>query len=438
MINNQQLSSWIRRSNKILLITGDRFTGDGVCALLALQMLFVKTGKDIVVIKPSPVPPVFNFLQGISQIKHTLEGDGEVIITLANGEEAIEKVDYSISDKATDITISPKKGRKIDTENVSIKKVLSKFDLIITLNTSRLDLLEDVFQDNTELFATTPIVNISADPANEFYGKINIVDLKKSSVCEILYEWISGDENFSKLLDMELATILLSGVISKTESFLEQSTTENAFHVAGKLQQSGARHSDVIEHLFKMKSLSVLKLWGVVLENLEFDPHHRISWSAIKQKDFNDIGATADDIEDLANNLLRHLDGSDIFVLFVELPSGEISVAIRGGSLSSPIFESIKDDFEGTEELLNGLKFVSNVSLDQIEVSVLKDLITIQKRHIPWISKDLELTKFELKKSEFSKEEPLLQSEIVEKEAVIPQAPKEIPFQIMGSLEKND
>ena len=430
-MNQQHLSSLVHRSQKILLVTGDRFTGDGVCALLALQVLLEKLKKEVVAIKPSPIPPVFNFLQGIQQIKTTLEGKGEIVISLPKGKDSVDSVEYVISDNVTDILISPKDGKKIALDQVSVKNAISTFDLIITLNTSRLELLDDVFRQNTNLFTSTPIVNISASTSNEFYGKINSVDLTKSSTCEIIYDWFSGEEEFLKHLDAEISTILLTGIISKTESFLEHQTTSDALSIAGQLQKLGARHSDIIEHLFKMKSLPVLKLWGVVLENLEFDPHHRISWVCVSEKDFRMTGASSSDLFELAHYLLRHLKGSDVCVVFQEMSSDKISLEILFGAGVGTPQEPIKYFFEDAEETLHGIRgSLSHISLEKAESKVLKDIMKLQKQYIPNLPLDMGLTKLELKTNESSDVPSLFGEKVSLPPLSTPQPPNEVPFQV--------
>ena len=431
MTQSQKLSSWIQRSEKILLVTGDHFTGDGVCALLALQTTLEKIGKEVVAVKPSSVPPIFQFLNGIDQVKNTLEGKGEILVSLPVGKKDVETIDYTISDNITDIVISPQKGRSIEVDQISIQKVLSSFDLIVTLNTDTLDTLDHVFRDYTSLFTSTPILNISSSASNEFYGKINVVDLTKSSTCEIVFDWINQDEKMQAFLDEEISTILLTGIISKTESFLAHGTSGEAFSIAAELQKRGARHSDIIEHLFKMKSLPVLKLWGQVLENLAFDPKHKLSWVAIKSKDFQSTGANSTDVDELGDYLLRHVQGSDVCVIFQELETG-VQVDVLFSVVQPPLLPSLKAQFSDTQELLNGMRvIIQNKNLEDVRVEILNDIAKLQRSFVPNLSLDSEITPLVLGKSTFVEGEEGLIVSSKAQDNPSPRAPEEIPFQIM-------
>ena len=430
MITTQQLSAWIQRSKKILLITGDHFTGDGTCALLALQKVLKKLKKEVIAIKPKPAPAIFNFLQSTPQLKQSLESKKEIIISLPKGKNEINHLDTSINENSTEIIITPQEGKTIDPNLISVKRALSKFDLIITVNTSCLEDLDPIYQNNIELFTTTPIINISANATNEFYGKINKVDITKSSTCEILFEWIYNDETFAKYIDTELSTILLAGIISKTESFLVSNTKSNALYTAGILQKTGAHQSDIIEHLFKRKRLPVLKLWGVALENLEFDPFHKIAWTMIKKNDLKTTNTTTNDLEDLSNNLVRHLKEAEISVFFIETNSNKIEIEIRFKASNKALKQSIEALFENTEKIANGFKvLITEGPLELIKTKLLQQLIQQQKQQNPNIPSNLKLTKQELKNESQKKEAPLQtkKNQTTQKTAHIP---KEIPFQI--------
>ncbi len=431
MLPQKQLSAWIQRSQKILLTTGDKFTGDGVCAMLALQMLLTRLGKKVAAIKPVAVCPKYNFLKGVDLIKRELEEKGDLVISIAKGKEDIDNIEYIIEENSTDIIVSPKNGH-ISTDDISFRKTLNQFDLVIVLNTPNLEGLEDIFRNNTEFFAAAPIANISACSSNEFFGKINMVDIAKSSTCELISQWLLNEAEFSKFFDVDLATILLAGIISTTESFLEPATTANALEVAGALQKIGAKHSDIIEHLFKMKTLPALKIWGTILNNLEFDPVHHISWANVSHNDFCAAKAAPEDVTDLTNGLLRHVKGSDLIVVFLET-SKEILVKIRVSSSSGPNTQQLKEIFDG-EIVLNGIDYkIPNTSLAKAEMDVLPRLAELQKNRIPNLSEDQGIEKFEIKvnQEEVEKEVfPMAKNTAQGSQESVPKAPEEVPFRI--------
>ncbi len=429
-----QINACVARSQKILLVTGDKFTGDGICALLALQMTLSRTGKEVVAVKSSDADASkFKFLQGFDLVKDNLDEKGNLIISLPQGKSEIEKIEYSTKENATEITISPKNGI-LSSEGVVFHQTPGNFDLIIALNTPNLESLGTVFTNNTAFFASVPIINIAAEAKNEFFGKINQVDLTKSSTCEILFDWLYGNEKFKQFFDVELATILLAGIISTTNNFVESKTTANALEIAGTLQKIGARQSDIIEHLYKMKTLPMLKIWGSILENLNLDSTHQMAWAHASNKDFRNTRAGIEDVGDLGNDLLRHLNGADLIALFLETED-KVVLEIRTSSFAGINSQELRGIFGGTETH-NGIDFkIPKKTLSQTKSEILHQLARFQEKrlHLP---ENTEIKKVELKNiKDSAKKElfPMNQREVKKTEST-PKAPENVPF----SLEKKE
>ncbi len=373
---NEQAINWIKRSNKILLATENPFSSDGVCALLGLKILLTRMGKKVVSVKPNHIKNNFTFLPGAKEIQHDLETKGEYIISIPKGSGNIEKVNYDIENNRTRIKVKTD-GSLLSEKEIELLPAPADFDLIITLDTPNLETLGQVFAHNTAFFTSTPIINISADPANEHYGKLNLVDLSKSSTCEIIYELAAATPTLAPHIGKQVATSLLTGVIATTNSFQKQNTSTSALSTAGALQKAGADHSEIIERLFKMKSLPILKIWGIILEKLQLDVPHRIAYASVTQQELESSDATIADIEDLANQLLRHIKGADLVALFIE-QDDDILLQIRIPSTGSLKPQLIQPVLKG-KEVLNGLDItLSGPEAHSPEKEVLKKLKDLQ------------------------------------------------------------
>ncbi len=429
-----QVLTWIGKSEKILLVTGDNFTGDGICSVLALQTLLTRAEKEVMAVKAGEVPEKFKFLEGVKLVRDNLNEKGSLIISLNKGNKEVEDIQSKIEKDHTNIVITPKSGI-IASEDISFRKSPGQFDLIIVCNTSNLESLGDIFTENTEFFAETPLINISADPDNEFFGKINLVDLTKSSSCEILFDGLYGVADFQKFFDVELSTIFLTGIISATNNFLESKTTANALKVAGTLQKIGARQPDIIEHLFKMKTLPMLKIWGVILENLDMDEVHQMAWSNASNKDFRNNKAEHENVGDLANDLLRHLNGTDLVMLFLETPE-DVLLQIRVSAFSGINSADLQKIFiEKSDVVQNGINLkIAKTTFSQAKSEVLRKIAEFQENrlHLP---SGTEVKKVSLQKQQEAQKADSfpMKTAAAEKPTVAPKAPDVIPFDVQKS-----
>ena len=311
----------LRRSQKILCLSQATPRVDGMAAVLALQYWGHKMGKEVVAVLPQGVSQNLQFLPGIEHLKDDLGEPGDFVISLSTEKSDVERVKYTIEEDSVDILITPKNG-SFKPEDVSFRHNLAHFDLIVVLDSPSLEDLGHIFADNTPLFASCPTLSITADPGATDFAKVNLVDPTKSSTCELLYDSWQADEEFQTQIDADLATVLLTGMIAATGSFLRSNTTASSLEAAAALQQIGAEQSDIIEHLFKQKSFNTLKVWGRVFTNLEVDPNHKLAWSSLTLNDFKQLDCQADDLENISDEILRYTEDVDISALMIETPHG--------------------------------------------------------------------------------------------------------------------
>ncbi len=179
-----------------------------------------------------------------------------------------------------------------------------KYDLIITLSAQDLESLGDIFLNNTDLFYRVPVVNIDHRPSNEHFGQINLVDISATSSSEIIFKTL--EQLNAAHIDEEIATALLTGMISQTRSFKTPNVNPDTLNLAGRLMNLGADREKIIRHLYYTKSLSTLKLWGQALSNLQNDRETGLAWTTVTREDFARSGASEDDLRELIHDLISN------------------------------------------------------------------------------------------------------------------------------------
>jgi len=315
----QQTTEQIRAAEKILVLTHFNPDGDALGALLALYLILKKLGKDVTAVVPETVPATFSFMPNITEVHNSYAGTKDFIITLDTTKAQVNKLGYKHipEENKLNIVITPHSGT-FRREDLTFSYGSFKYDLIIVLDSSDLERLGPLYEGQNALFFETPVINIDHHAGNDFFGKINWVDLTATSTSEILVSLIESLAREKPLLDEDIATALLTGIITDTGSFQNANTTPKSLTVAAQLVAAGARQQEIIRHVFKTKPLSTLKLWGKILESVRQDTDHRFIWAKVTKTDFMETGASENETSGVIDELLKSAPDIDFVLLLVE------------------------------------------------------------------------------------------------------------------------
>ncbi|OGY41622.1 MAG: hypothetical protein A2Y82_01420, partial [Candidatus Buchananbacteria bacterium RBG_13_36_9] len=320
---NQQIFELIKNSQKILITFKKNFSGDALSSALAIFLLLKKLNKQAeIVCHNFVIAQNYAFLPEIHQTKANLSGLKRFIISLDIAENKIKNFSYDIKDNKLNIYLTPEKGLLAENK-IAYKSDNYKYDLIITLDTDNLESLGEIYDQHNEFFFNTPIINIDHNPENEQYGQINLVELTKTSTAEIIFDLI---EHYDiNLLDQQIATCLLTGMIAKTRSFRTPNVTPRALNIASQLILNGADRDLIIQNLYRTKSINTLKLWGKVLARLKNDAGYKMAWSYLTQKDFIELDMHNPNLSEVIEELITSAPEAEIVILFTENKNQTIS-----------------------------------------------------------------------------------------------------------------
>ncbi len=319
----QQSAEQIRKAGKILILTHANPDGDALGSLIALFLVLKQLDKDITAVVADQISGNLKFLPKIEEIAKTFSSAKDFVISIDTSQVKIDHLGYKHLPKENklNVVITPDSG-EIREKDVSFSYGLPKYDLIIVLDSPDLERLGSLYEGQNRLFFEAPVVNIDHHAGNDFFGKINWVDLTATSTAEIIVSLIESLSREKSLLNEDIATALLAGIITDTGSFQNANTTHKALTVAAQLVAAGGRQQEIIRHIFKTKSLSTLKLWGRILEQVEIDVDHRFVWSKISRRDFQETGSTETETVGIIDELLKSAPGIDFAFLISEREDG--------------------------------------------------------------------------------------------------------------------
>lgn len=321
----QQAIELINRSQRLLVVPS-RPDGDSIGSALALLQVLRKLNKEVTLAVLDPIAQSFKFLPAVTDITADIDGARDFIITLDSPSAEADRLSYNFDDGKLNIIITPKRGRYTQTD-VSFAQGQFKYDAAIVLDAADLHQLGQVYDRYPTLFQEIPVINIDHHASNAYFGTINLVDLTATSTAEIL---IGLTEALgTNLIDDNIATCLLTGIISDTGSFQNANTTPKSLTVAAQLVGLGARQQEIIKHLFKTKSLAQLKLWGQILSRIQFDAGLKLAWATAGLNDLATLGATPTDMSGLIDELMTSIPGADVVLLLSEKEPRAVSGSLR-------------------------------------------------------------------------------------------------------------
>lgn len=334
-LSNDQISaasSAIQGAQRILVIPHANVDPDGLGSALACFLLLSQLGKDITVICPDTKPESLNFLPGFEKLQQDIDGAKNFIITinLSEGVE-VDKLRYTVEDNKVNIIVMPKAGM-IHPEHIAFGDTGQAFDLIIAVDTADLPLMGQFYTENIDLFSSVPILNIDHHISNTNYGQVQMIDTTAASATEVLYDFFTHEPQFRDKITPDIATLLLTGLITDTRSFQNPNTTPRSLEVAAELLERGARQQEIVQHIYKTKPLSTLKIWGRALNKIQIDRSAGIVWSAVSKEDLAEMEAGSKETAGILDELISTIPDAQLHILFTETEKGELKASMRSSA----------------------------------------------------------------------------------------------------------
>ncbi|MEA1936675.1 MAG: DHH family phosphoesterase [Patescibacteria group bacterium] len=360
--SKEQVFDQIKKSETILVCVGKNPNGDALGSALGFCSALKKMGKKVDIVSPTAILEKYSFLPASNIITHKLEGARDYILSVDVEKDKLQQLRYEVQNNKLKIFITASAGDMKESD-IALESSKFRYDLIVIFDLQDLENLGNIYDENSELFYETPVINIDHNPSNEYFGKINLVDVSSSSTAEMVFNLIS--ELGENLLDDQIATDLLTGIIYKTDSFQNKNTTPKAFLAAASLVAKGANKQDIVRYLYKTKSISTLKLMGKIMSNLKYNSQYKLGWSIMEKDEFAKINASQESLssvaKELANSspefnlmfLLYKNDGviNGIINFAENLPAENLAKSLSGKMEHKQImFASQEPDLESAEK----------------------------------------------------------------------------------------
>lgn len=234
----------LKNSANILVTVSNNPDVDDLSAMIGFSLLLGKLGKHASAVFSGQVPPAINFLQPDARLEKDVSSLRDFIIAL--DKDKADKLRYKVEENVVKIFITPYKT-KISQDDLSFSEGDFNVDTVVALGVSKRDDLDNAIKAHGRILHDAAVITVNAGPKTSDLGSIDWQDPSASSLCEML---VSISESFgSGLLDEQISTAFLTGIVAATERFSNNKTSPKVMTMAAQLMAAGANQQLISNNL---------------------------------------------------------------------------------------------------------------------------------------------------------------------------------------------
>lgn len=242
----------LKNSANILVTVSNNPDVDDLSAMIGFSLLLGKLGKHASAVFSGQVPPAINFLQPDARLEKDVSSLRDFIIAL--DKDKADKLRYKVEENVVKIFITPYKT-KISQDDLSFSEGDFNIDTIVALGVSKRDDVDNAIKAHGRILHDAAVITVNAGPKTSDLGSIDWQDPAASSLCEML---VSISEAFgSGLLDEQISTAFLTGIVAATERFSNNKTSPKVMTMAAQLMAAGANQQLISNNLQASPQISV-------------------------------------------------------------------------------------------------------------------------------------------------------------------------------------
>lgn len=249
----QQIVEQLKNANNVLVTVGKNPSVDELSAAIGLTLMLNKLNKHATAIYSGATPPAITFLDPQKTLENTVDSLRDFIIAL--DKEKADRLRYRVEDDVVRIFITPYRT-KISEEDLKFTHGDFNVELVLALGVEKQDDLDEAIAAHGKILHDATVATLSAGSKKSTLGSIDWQDSSASSLCEMIVsmsESLKGDES---ILDEQIATAYLTGIVSATNRFSNDHTSPKVMTMAAQLMAAGANQQLIASELEESADIS--------------------------------------------------------------------------------------------------------------------------------------------------------------------------------------
>lgn len=240
----QQIVERIKQSTNILVTVSNNPSVDALSAALAFTLMLNKLDKHATAVFSGAIPPAIKFLEPAKTFEHNVDSLRDFIIAL--DKEKADRLRYKVENDVVKIFITPYKTTITD-KDLQFSQGDFNVDLIIALGVESREELDKAITAHGRILHDATVATINAANQKSSLGSVDWQDAAASSLCEMLMSLSEALQ--AGLLDQQISTSLLTGIVAATERFSNQHTTPRVMTMSAQLMAAGANQQLIATNL---------------------------------------------------------------------------------------------------------------------------------------------------------------------------------------------
>ena len=244
----EKVAEKIQRGANILIALSKDPNLDEISAAIALAIVLDQQKKHVTAIYSGKTPNALEFLKPEDTFEKDTSSLQDFIIAL--NKSKADHLTYKLDGDYVKIYITPYKGQ-VKKEDLEYSYGDYNVDLVIVFNVNAGSEIDSALSEYGRIMHDASAINITSGLPGRF-ADLEWSDPEKSSVCEMVYDLLKELEITN--LSQEIATALLTGILSATERFSNSRTKPTTMAVASKLMEAGADQQLISANILKTET----------------------------------------------------------------------------------------------------------------------------------------------------------------------------------------
>ena len=239
----KQVIERLKQANNVLVTVRTNPTVDLLSSCIGLALALDKLDKHATAVFSGQVPSTIEFLKPEETIEPTPDSLRDFIIALDKSKA--DKLRYKVEDDVVRIFITPYKT-SITEKDLEFSQGDFNVDAIVALGAHEQQELDQAVTTHGRILHDATTISINNTP-NGSLGAVNWQDIGASSIAEMVTQLVK--DLGGNVLDPQIATALLTGIVAETGRFSNEKTTPRTMSLAGDLMAAGANQQLVATEL---------------------------------------------------------------------------------------------------------------------------------------------------------------------------------------------
>lgn len=247
----KQIVDKLKDSSNVLVTVNSSPSVDELSAALAITLLINKLNKHATAVFSGAIPPAIEFLEPQKTFENTVDSLRDFIIAL--DKEKADHLRYKVVDDMVKIFITPYRTT-INENDLEFSQGDYNVEVVLAIGVQNETDLDRALESHGRILHDATVAAISLGEPTKL-GGIEWNDARASSYSELLFQLadsLKGDKN---VLDEQIATAFLTGIVAATERFSNQKTSSEVMTIAARLMAAGANQQLIATKLQENDSL---------------------------------------------------------------------------------------------------------------------------------------------------------------------------------------